>query len=222
MFSKFFTPQHKTSSSVQLKNENEPEICEARVHVWSGGVFNGLGHVAISFLGNKENTNEVDYWSIWPKSTPAGGLTSIIPLEATRSPKLESDCLQEARRPPSDFADLMEPINPVPIPPDREFVIRLDEKKVRDELARLDLGIKEGAVSYQLLPGVNTHPFLQWLAPRKYNETYNCVTLTQHLLKKGGVEGVQVNNWMTPSKFADHLQEQISVAPESYNVTKYE
>ncbi|STY29687.1 Uncharacterised protein [Legionella wadsworthii] len=221
MFSKFFPFQNKITTSMPSKNE--PEICEARVHVWSGGFFNGLGHVAISFQSNEKNPNApVDYWSIWPKSIPAGGLTSIFPLDAIRSPQLENDYYQEARRPPADFADLMEPIEFVPIPPDREFVIQLDEKKIREELTRLDLGIKEGTVAYQLIPAVKTGPFLQWLMPKKYNETYNCVTLTQHLLKKGGIEGIQVNSWMTPSKFADNLQEQISITQESSVASKYE
>ncbi|CAM2878914.1 Uncharacterised protein [Legionella steigerwaltii] len=182
--------------SVQLEDLIEDDT--AIIYVWSSG-FNSLGHVSIKFKD--------DYGSIWPKSTPAGGLTSIWPLKATLATKLEDDCMQEAIRPKEEFANLMEPVEILPVKPDKVFVVRgLDTQKMRNELTRIKEGFDTGEVCYQLLPGVKTSGFLHSILSGnpKNTEVYNCVTLTGHLLAAGGKSLIN-DPWATPSNFAEKL-----------------
>ncbi|KTD78821.1 hypothetical protein [Legionella waltersii] len=196
MFSK---SKDDTIVKVQVDTPNTDD--SVTVYVWSSGL-NSLGHVSMKFSDDPRH-----YWSIWPKSTPAGGLTSIFPLQATLAPKLEDDCMQEAIRPREDFANLMQPVEIIPQQPDKVFVVRgLDKEKMINEFNRIAQGLETGDVSYQLLPGVklvNTFTRIMPMQPKE--EVYNCVTLTGHLLKVGGKSNLNCNPWETPSNFADQL-----------------
>ncbi|KTC82623.1 hypothetical protein [Legionella cherrii] len=169
------------------------------IYVWSSG-FNSLGHVAMKFSDDQ-------YWSIWPKSTPAGGLTSIWPLRATLATKLADDCMQEAIRPREDFANLMQPDEILPLEPDKVFVVHgVDKQKMINEFTRIKEGLDTGEVCYQLLPGVKASGFVHRLlsGTPKNTEVYNCVTLTGHLLEVGG-KSFANDPWATPSNFAEQL-----------------
>ena len=196
----------KTETAPSLEEDLKPG--EVQVFVWKTN-FGGLGHVSLRFSGGR-------YWSLWPKLTAAGGLTAILPLQAVLAHKLEEDFNQEARRPPEDFSNLMSPIEIIPFEPDLVFKFKVDEQKIEQvekELARLTKGINEGNVRYQLLPGLNTARFYDAFfnsGRSQSKEIYNCVTLSQHLLTIGGIEGVEISPWMTPSKFADQLQQSSS------------
>ncbi|WP_392537969.1 hypothetical protein [Legionella sp. 227] len=180
----------------------EPVLLEddsVTIYVWSSG-FNSLGHVSMKFSDDQ-------YWSIWPKSTPAGGLTSIWPLTATLATKLADDCMQEAVRPKEDFANLMQPVEILPLEPDKVFVVHgLDKQKMKNEFTRIKEGLDTGEVCYQLLPGVKASDFIHRLLSRnpKNAEVYNCVTLTGHLLEAGG-KSLTNDPWATPSNFAEQL-----------------
>ncbi|WP_367607651.1 hypothetical protein [Legionella sp. W05-934-2] len=180
----------------------------ATVYVWSGGL-NGLGHVSIQLNNGSDN-----YLSIWPKSTPAGGFTSVVPLQATFAKKLDDDCRQEAIRPFSDFSNLLEPDKIVPEQPDKVFVVHgLDKKKMEDELDRIEKEVEEGNLRYQLLPGVKLPSFIYPYITGKTQsvEVHNCVTLTEHLLVTGGKTDLAKNPWATPSQFAANLNSQDNV-----------
>ncbi|PWY56533.1 hypothetical protein DGG96_02015 [Legionella qingyii] len=184
---------------IQLENPQEDD--SVTIFVWSTGL-NSLGHVSMKFSDNPGH-----YLSIWPKSTPAGGLTSIWPLKATSATKLEDDCLQEAIRPTEDFANLMEPFEIVPLQPDKVFVVHgLDKQKMINEFTRIKNGFDTGEVCYQLLPGVKASDFIHriLLGNPKHTEVYNCVTLTGHLLEAGGKSLIN-DPWATPSNFAEQL-----------------
>ncbi|MCW8472137.1 hypothetical protein OQJ19_16005 [Fluoribacter gormanii] len=171
------------------------------IFVWSTG-FNSLGHVSMKFSDNPGH-----YSSIWPKSTPAGGLTSIWPLKATLASKLEDDCLQEAIRPKEDFANLLEPFEILPLQPDKVFVVHgLDKQKMLNEFTRIKEGFDTGEVCYQLLPGIKASDYIHRILLRnpKHTEVYNCVTLTGHLLEAGGIY-LTNDPWATPSNFAEQL-----------------
>ncbi|HAT8179212.1 TPA: hypothetical protein JA361_06995 [Legionella pneumophila] len=197
MFSK--TENTTTEAEVQVDKTNEDD--SVTVYVWSSGL-NSLGHVSIKFSDDPSH-----YWSIWPKSTPAGGLTSILPLKAALAPKLEDDCMQEAIRPKEDFTNLMQPDEILPQQPDKVFVVHgLDKQKMKKEFTRIEQGIDSGEVSYQLLPAVRLVNFVSRLfSTQPKDEVYNCVTLTGHLLKVGGKDNLNCNPWQTPSNFADQL-----------------
>jgi hypothetical protein len=196
MFSK---TESETIEPVHVDKPNEDD--SVTVYVWSSGL-NSLGHVSMKFSDDPRH-----YWSIWPKSTPAGGLTSILPLKATLAPKLEDDCMQEAIRPREDFANLMEPVEILPQQPDKVFVVHgLNKQKMKNEFTRIHQGLDTGEVSYQLLPGIKVANFVSRVLSKKpKDEVYNCVTLTGHLLKVGGKENLKCNPWETPSNFADQL-----------------
>ena len=141
------------------QNENAPvpaqlekpmEDNKVTIYVWSTG-FNTLGHVSMKLNGVGEGDPGY-YLSIWPKSTAAGGFTSVLPLKATFSRALEKDCMQEAIRPPEDFCNLMEPVEILPVQPDKVFVVDgLDTSKIREELTRIEKGLETGETRYQLL-----------------------------------------------------------------------
>ena len=187
---------------VPAQFDNSSKDDTVTVYVWSSG-FNSLGHVAMKF-----SDDPGDYLSIWPKSTPAGGFTSIWPLKAALARKLEDDCIREAVRPKEDFADLVRPPEILPVQPDRVFVVHgIDKSKMRAEFARIENGCDTGEVSYQLLPRVKMASYLNIFLSKhpKSKEVYNCVTLTEHLLEVGGKEILPKNLWSTPSNFADRL-----------------
>jgi len=220
MFDRVFLKENKkidTPAPMHNEEKKNPlettENSEVKVFIWPGGFFNGIGHVGLQIDGENPKYNASDageYASIWPKSTAAGGLTAIIPLKPALCKNLGDDSLQEARRPPQDFSDLMEPIKPIPIEPKVITINNLDKEKMKDELHRIEKGIENGAVSYQLLPGVKTSDSLNKLSnfwsekQTQKQEVYNCVTLTQHLLKEGGMN-VQESPWTTPSKLGHIL-----------------
>lgn len=192
------------------KTEKTPCRCDgAMVFVWSGGL-GGLGHVSLELSDTDASDQPSSYSSIWPKYTPAGGPTSIFPLRAAFSDSMKTDTLQEAARPKEDFADLMSPVEIKPVPPDKILCVKdLDKTKIKREFARIKSGIENEEIRYQLLPGVNTSAFFNALHPRKpIREVYNCVTLTRHLLEKGGMHTLPDASWTTPSKFGDFLVNQ--------------
>jgi hypothetical protein len=205
--------QSKSELSIQAEKPTGDD--EAQVFVWSSGL-NTLGHVSLQLDNKKPKYKKNDpgnYLSIWPKSTPAGGLTSVWPLQATLARTLEDDCIQEAPRPREDFANLMYPVEIDPAPPDRVFNVKnLDKEKIKNELNRLEEGIENGKVRYQLIPGLNVAGFFNRLIQKNLDkpEVYNCVTLTQHLLEAGGMK-MPEGLWTTPSKFADNLSKQPDV-----------
>lgn len=203
-----------TSESVQPKEENQ-----VTVYVWSSGL-NSLGHVSLQLDGETfkyKADDRGDYLSIWPSSTPAGGLSSIWPLKGTSSRGLEDDCKQEAIRSPEDFSNLMEPAEILPVPPDQVFVVQgIDKIKIKEEFDRIKKGLETGDVRYQLLPDVKVANL--FFNPK---EIYNCVTLTEHLLKVGGVENLTQIPWKTPSRFAAQLREQPQVAEICYSTPEH-
>ncbi|HHT0591814.1 TPA: hypothetical protein ACTXXA_000768 [Legionella anisa] len=203
----------------EMTNEDDDSVT---IYIWSSG-FNSIGHVALQLDGKKEKYKRDDpgnYFSIWPQSTPAGGLTSIWPLKGTLARSLEDDCRQEAIRPKEDFSNLMEPAEILPVEPDKVFVVQgLDKKKMRDEFERIEQGLNTGEVRYQLLPGVKAMSFFNNLMSTNPNkiEVYNCVTLTEHLLEVGGAENLTKSPWTTPSKFATQLECQPRVKQREYS-----
>ncbi|KTD70058.1 hypothetical protein Lste_0662 [Legionella steelei] len=211
----------KENASIESAPLEKPtEDSTVTIYSWSTGL-NSLGHVAMKFDDEPGN-----YWSIWPKATPAGGLTSIWPLKATLATKLEDDCMQEAIRPPADFANLMEPAEILPLQPDKVFVVHgLDKQKMKDEFARIKAGFDTGEVCYQLLPGVTASGFIHSVlfGNPKNTEVYNCVTLTGHLLKAGG-KSLTNDPWATPSNFAEQLStlDQVTLLNPPENATATE
>lgn len=201
------------------KDEDLKDDTKAQVFIWSGSL-SSPGHVALQLdtKNTKDTKNDPsNYVSIWPKSTPAGGLTSIFPLKAALCRKLETDCSLEGSRTKTEFDDLLDPIESNPVPPDKQFQIEgLDKKKIKNELKRLERGIEQGEVRYQLLPGVNIPRFFNKLlpTPRTEPEIYNCVTFTQHLLQVGGIDKLPKSNWTTPAKFGENLSKLSAPAQE--------
>lgn len=228
MFDRFFSKKNiDTQRPIpDEKKMNTPKTTEngdVKVFVWPGGFFDGLGHVGLQLNGEKPKYSASDpgeYVSIWPKSTAAGGLTAILPLEPTFCKNLGDDCIQEARRAPQDFSNLMEQIEPIPIEPTVHTINNLDKEKMRKELSRIETGIAKGEIFYQLLPGVKTSRFFNTFWPETENqkqEVYNCVTLTQHLLKEGGLTGLPESPWTTPSKLGSILTAQSTSNNNSIN-----
>lgn len=208
-------------SQNEMAAEKEVKDDKVQVFVWSGGL-GSLGHVAVQLDGEKPKRNLSDrgkYLSIWPKNTPAGGLTSIFPLTAALCPNLAHDCVQEAAKPSDEFEDLMHPTESESktVEPDKVYTFsHLDKEKIKQEVQRLESGIADGSVRYQLLPGVKLGGFFQNFLSRNQRkpEVYNCVTLTDHLLKVGGMHTLPESSaWVKPSKYADILSKQLHTPP---------
>jgi len=177
----------------------------ATIYVWESG-YTSLGHVSIK-LNGEEKGDPGTYFSIWPKSTPAGGLTSVWPLKGTLARTLDADCWQEAVRPSQEFSNLLEEEEIFPAQPDKVVVIEgLDMQKMKDELTRVEKGLETGEIRYQLLPGVKFADFFNKFRSGSHNsEVYNCVTLTGHFINVGGQKNFITSPWTTPYKFANNL-----------------
>ncbi|TAL59501.1 MAG: hypothetical protein EPN84_11060 [Legionella sp.] len=213
---------HATTS----QEENLIEGNKVTVYVWKTNLIS-LGHVSVKIHGvdGKPDT----YTSIWPKLTPAGGPTAIVPLIATTATKLEQDCMQEAVRPTTDSSDLNEALIELePKEPDLVFELDgLDTQKMEAELTQIKKELETGETRYQLLPGVPTTQLANLvlsvgsITPMGVKRVYNCVSLTQHLLTVGGMKNM-VHLWETPSKFATHLMENSQTTSQNLSSVEIE
>ncbi len=180
-----------------------PSNHEAKVFVWSGDNLSDVGHVSIEFP--TKNHEPPVYTSIWPAKFPAVGPLCYLPLRATLSTQLSDDVRAES----SGFSLELGNGDEALIPrrkinyPDKEFSVKVPHvDSMEQEFKRIQSGVKEGKICYQLFPQVKTTK----------TEVYNCSTLVDHLLKMGGVDNLPEKPEWRPAAFSDILENQPNVA----------
>ncbi len=173
---------------------------QAKVFVWSGDADN-VGHVSIQLEAKKDGSKT--YTSIWPKRVPAVGPLTIFPLRAALATRLEQDIKSESNGFSLQLDNGSESLVPrssgQQINPDKIFTVPIpDMDAMRKEYDRIESGVKEGNICYQLFPNVKTTS----------REVYDCSTLVAQLLKVGGVTGLPATPEWKPSVFAEILEQQ--------------
>jgi hypothetical protein len=175
---------------------------KAKVYIWSGDRDN-VGHVSMQF--QPKNNPTPTYLSIWPDRFPAVGPLAYVPLHATLAKRLADDMKAESSGFSIDFRNGGEDLVPnhkKEIEPDKIFSVPITQMDaLREEFERIDEGIKEGKIRYQLFANSKT----------TNTEVYDCATLVDHLLKTGGVDSLPEKAEWKPSSFSEILAHQPNV-----------
>lgn len=173
----------------------------AKVYIWSGDRDN-VGHVSMQFQP-KDNASPT-YLSIWPDRLPAVGPLAYMPLHATLAKQLSDDIKAESSGFTIDFRDGGEDLVRIhrEVKPDKILSVPVpNPDKLNQEYKRIQSGIEEGKIRYQLFPNSRT----------TNTEVYDCATLVDHLLKAGGVNSLPEKPEWKPSDFSNVLEKQPNV-----------
>ena len=215
----FFKPADKSNEQQDNVDSKDSEV---QVYTWSEG--EKVGHVSLNIRGS--------YSSIWPKNIPAWGPAAIFPLKAALSKSLEADMDNESSSPSieaSDFSSCDAPVDfqkiyGTPVKPDKVYTIRgLDVEKMQIEQKRIEEGVAQEKIRYQLFPQLKTIHVLKKLAllqahnpfsdnleqnpkvPTQEPEQYNCASLSAHLLQVGGMSSFSSQSIWRPSTLSSIL-----------------
>jgi hypothetical protein len=196
----FFGAEANGMSTKQ--EDNSLSDNKAKVYVWSGDRDN-VGHVSMQFKP-KNNPSPI-YLSIWPDRLPSVGPLAYLPLHATLATKLSDDIKAESSGFTLEFRDGGEDLvfsHKKEVKPDKIFSVLVPQMDDMDqEYKRINSGIKEGKIRYQLFANAKT----------TNAEVYDCATLVDHLLKSGGVDSLPEKSEWKPSDFSEILEKQPNV-----------